>query len=151
MRYVGTTSNIEKRMAQQFGVTEGAAQWCKVHKPVTVLEVRLCNNAEEAQIMENCLTSVHQAAVGYQACRGSRCNMSGQMKRPPPHFGSAPEYVSPRSEDSTPELPSELPPMYEKLKTENGIEEATAPKPCLEFVNHRDPDKRWGHLAAILP
>ena len=113
-RYVGMSRDIEKRMAQQFGIIDGAAQWCKVHKPLTVLEVRLCNNAEEAMIMENCLVSVHQAAVGWQACRGSRWNMSGLMKRPPPHFSGAPEYVSPRSEGSIPELPSELPALYEK-------------------------------------
>ena len=69
----------------------------------------------------------------------------------PPHTSGAPEYVSPRSEGSIPELPSELPALYEKLRDENGIQEDTPPKPCLQLVNPKDPDGRWGHLAAILP
>ena len=95
--------------------------------------------------METMLTAVHQSQVGYQCARGSRWNMPGPMKRPPPYFDDAKEYISPRSdeaaegsapeahaaEDSAPEAhepktpewepPKELPPCYEKLKEENGI------------------------------
>ena len=43
--------------------------------------------------METMLTAVHQAQVGYQCCRGSRWNMPGPMKRPPPYFDEAKEYT----------------------------------------------------------
>ena len=93
--------------------------------------------------METMLTAVHQAQVGYQCCRGSRWNMPGPMKRPPPYFDDAKEYISPRSDEAadgstseahaeTPEWepPKDLPPCYEKLKEENGIEEDKHGKSC---------------------
>ena len=52
MVYCGSTTNIERRVAQHLGLLEGGAAFCKVYKPISVLEVRLCNNAEEAVIME---------------------------------------------------------------------------------------------------
>ena len=103
--------------------------------------------------METMLTAVHQAQVGYQCCRGSRWNMPGPMKRPPPYFDDAKEYISPRSDEaadgSTPEAqaepetpeevhwepPKDLPPCYEKLKEENGIIEDKPPVQCPCFIN----------------
>ena len=117
--------------------------------------------------METMLTAVHQAQVGYQCCRGSRWNMPGPMKRPPPYFDEAKEYISPRSDASdarapsvleaepkTPEEwepPRDLPPCYEKLKEENGIEEDKPPVqyPCC--INEKDPTGKFRHLAALLP
>ena len=154
MVYVGSTTNIERRMAQHMGLLEGGAAFCKQYKPISVLEVRLCNNAEEMAIMENILVSIHQARCGYQSTRGSRYNMPGPMKRPPIHFSACPEFVSPRSDASTEapfEIPTDLPPLYQKLKEENGIEEAQPPKPCLCFVNNKDPDGTYRQLASLLP
>ena len=154
MVYCGSTTNIERRVAQHLGLLEGGAAFCKVYKPISVLEVRLCNNAEEAVIMENILTSIWQSKCGYQAVRGSRYNMPGPMKRPPIHMNACPEFVSPRSDASTEapfELPTTLPPMYETMKQENGIEEKEPPKPCLCFVNEKDPTGQYRQLAALLP
>ena len=154
MVYVGSTTNIERRIAQHLGLLEGGAAFCKQYKPISVIEVRLCNNAEEMAIMENILVSIHQARCGYQAARGSRYNMPGPMKRPPIHFSACPEFVSPRSDASTEapfEIPTDLPPMYQKLKEENGIEEAQPPKPCLCFVNNKDPDGTYRQHASLLP
>ena len=159
MFYCGVTTNIEKRMAQHMGLLEGGAAFCKKYKPVSVLEVRLCNNAEECAIMENVMVSLYQAKCGYQSTRGSRYNMPGAMRRPPIHFSACPEFVSPRSDGSTEavasetpfELPSELPPLYHTLLQENGIEEAQPPKPCLCFVNEKDPEGKYRQLASLLP
>ena len=118
--------------------------------------------------METMLTVVHQAQVGYQCCRGSRWNMPGPMKRPPPYFDDAKEYISPRSDEaadgSTPEAqepgtpeavhwepPKDLPPCYEKLKEENGIVEDKPPVQCPCFINEKDPTGKFRHLAALLP
>ena len=49
-------------MAEHMGVKEGGAAWCKSHKPVDVISVRVCNTKEEAAVMETMLCSLHQAA-----------------------------------------------------------------------------------------
>ena len=103
--------------------------------------------------------------------------MPGPMKRPPPYFDDAKEYISPRSEasdgaaagGSTPEAhaepeeneirapgvhwepPKDLPPCYEKLKEENGIQEDKPPVQCPCFINEKDPTGKFRHLAALLP
>ena len=48
-RYVGCSTNIERRTAEHLGLKSGGASWCKKHKPISVLEVRMCNNKEEAK------------------------------------------------------------------------------------------------------
>ena len=96
------------------------AAWCKLHKPISVLEVRLCNNKEEAAIMETMLTAVHQSQTGYDCTIGGRWNMPGPMKRPPPYFDDARRFNSPRSDEAEPKTPEEwtppkdLPPCCEK-------------------------------------
>ena len=84
VRYVGSSTSIEKRIAEHQGLakTKGAS-WCAKHKPMTVLECRVVNTEEEAAVMENMLFNVHASQVGYQCCRGSRLNMPGPMRRPP--------------------------------------------------------------------
>ena len=170
-RYVGSSSNIERRTAEHLGLKSGGAAWCKLHKPISVLEVRLCNNKEEAAIMEVMLTAVHQSQTGYNCTKGGRWNMPGPMKRPPPYFDESKEYASPRSDEaadgSTPEPgtpkataepevtewtpPKDLPPCYEKLKEENGITEEKPPVQCPCFINEKDPTGQYRHLAALLP
>ena len=50
-RYVGGNINIERRTAEHLGLKSGGAAWCKLHKPTTVLEVRLCNSKEEESLI----------------------------------------------------------------------------------------------------
>ena len=143
-RYVGCTTNCERRMAEHMGVKGGGAAWCETHKPVDVISVRVCNSKEEAAVMETMLCSLHQATIGYQPARGSRWNMNQDMKKKPPYFDKAQEYYldnetatpPPSREESpdTPEvkLPTMLPPEYSVLRDENGITEEKPPvsAPC---------------------
>ena len=77
------------------------ASWCTIHKPIDIVTCRVCNTKEEAAAMEVMLTTLHQAQVGYQNCRGGRWNMPGDMKKKPPHFEKAEEYfTSPRSDNT---------------------------------------------------
>lgn len=99
-RYVGCSTNIERRTAEHLGLKAGGAAWCKKHKPKSVLECRVCQDKEKAAVMETMLTAVHQEQVGYQNCRGSRWNMPGMMRRKPPYFDHAEEYYT---EEVTPE------------------------------------------------
>ena len=164
-RYVGTSTSIEKRTSEHLGLAKSkGASWCAKHKPVSVLEVRVCNTKEEAACMEVMLTSIHQAQVGYQHCRGGRWNMPGDMKKKPPHWDNAEEYyTSPRSTttekseepevpNEAPKLPSELPPMYHVLapKDEEGNITEPPPRECLKFQNPKDPDGRLGILAGLI-
>ena len=142
--YKRQSQNIEMRTAQHLGVKSGGAQWTKTHKPISVLEVRLCQTKEEATIMEVMLTAVHQAQVGYQCCRGARWNMAAPMKKPPPYFENCSE--GPEEVD----IPRELPPMYATLCEENNITEAPpVPAPC--FINSKDPTGQYRQLASLLP
>ena len=143
-RYVGCTTNCERRMAEHMGMKEGGAAWCKSHKPIDVISVRVCNTKEEAAVMETMLCSLHQATIGYQGCRGSRWNMNQDMKKKPPYFDKATEYylddktaTPPPSREESPDtpvvqLPTILPHDYELLRDENGITEEKPPvsAPC---------------------
>ena len=80
------------------------------------------------------------------------------MKRPPPYFDEAKEYMSPHSDEAEAatappewEPPRDLPPCYEKLRDENGITEDKPPVQCPCFVNKKDPTGQWRHLAALMP
>ena len=172
-RYVGTSTSIEKRTCEHLGLAKSkGASWCAKHKPVSVLEVRVCNTKEEAACMEVMLTSIHQAQVGYQHCRGGRWNMPGDMRKKPPHFDNAEEYyTSPRStateKSEEPEMTHDqwvngvthvdgklamLPPMYHVLapKDEEGRITEPPPRECLKFQNPKDPDGRLGILAGLV-
>ena len=174
-RYVGQSTNIEKRVCEHVGLKKGGASWCALHKPTDIVTCRVCNTKEEAAAMEVMLTTLHQAQVGYQNCRGGRWNMPGDMKKKPPHFEKAEEYYnSPRSdktEKSDPETFDEAvngigivdgkvfppfekdpTPMYSVLapKDEEGKLLGTPPKECIKFKNSKDPDGRLGILAGLV-
>ena len=107
-RYVGSSSNVERRMAEHTGMKSGGAAFCKKFKPIDVISVKCVDSAEEAAAMEVMLCSLHMAEVGVQACRGGRWNMSGDMKRRPPYFDEC-EFQSPRSDEAAPPTPEEEP------------------------------------------
>ena len=159
-RYVGSTNNCERRMAEHMGVKEGGAAWCKSHKPVDVISVRVCNSKEEAAVMETMLCSLHQATIGYQQARGSRWNMNQDMKKKPPYFDKVQEYYIDKEEDAatatppvsreeSPEnikLPTMLPPGYNILLKENGITEDKPPVSAPCFNDAPDPTGRMPWL-----
>ena len=162
-RYVGTTSNCEKRLCEHMGIANGkGAAWCASHKPIDVISVRVCNTKEEAAVMEVMLTSLHQAQIGYQQTRGARWNMNQDMKRKPPYFDKVQEYYLDKAEETetatpppsreespgTPEvvLPRTLPPEYEILKQENGIVEVKPPVSAPCFNDAPDPTGRMPWL-----
>ena len=158
-RYVGSSTNVERRMAEHTGVKSGGAAWCKKYKPVDVLSVKCVETPEEAAAMEVMLCSLHMAEVGVQCCRGGRWNMSGDMKRRPPYFDDC-DFQSPRSDEAAPPTPEEdskqvklpdmLPANYEVLRDENGIVETDPPKSCPIFRDERDPEGRLRHLAGLI-
>ena len=107
-RYVGSTTNVERRTAEHLGVKSGGAAWCKKYKPIDVISVRIVDSKEEAAAMEVMLCAIHMAECGINQCRGGRWNMSGDMKKRPPYFEDI-EFQSPRSEDAPQEADTETP------------------------------------------
>ena len=106
--------------------------------------------------METMLTSLHQAQIGYQQCRGSRWNMNQDMKKKPPYFDKVQEYfldddaaTPPVSREESPEsikLPTMLPPDYNILLKENGITEDKPPVSAPCFNDAPDPSGRMPWL-----
>ncbi len=54
-RYVGSTSNCEKRTAQHMGIIPGGAKWTESHRPVDVISCRVVKktDAEMASLETN--------------------------------------------------------------------------------------------------
>ena len=71
-RYVGSSSNVERRMAEHTGMKSGGAAFCKKFKPIDVISVKVVDSAEEAAAMEVMLCSLHMAETGAQYTRGGR-------------------------------------------------------------------------------
>ena len=158
-RYVGSSTNVEKRLCEHLGLKKGGASWCALHKPVSVIECRVCNTKEEAAAMEVMLATIHMSQIGFQNCAGGRLNMPGDKKKKPPHFDNVEYYTtSPRSDkteksaSSIDETVQKLPPMYHVLapKDEDGQITEAPPKECLKFQNPKDPDNRLGILAGLV-
>ena len=58
-RYVGSSANVERRMAEHLGVKSGGAAWCKKYKPIDVISVRVVDSKDEAAAMEVILSLIH--------------------------------------------------------------------------------------------
>ncbi len=63
-RYVGSSCNSERRNAEHRGVNAGGAAWYNIHKPNSVIEIRVCENKEEAAVIEVMVTHNHQTHTG---------------------------------------------------------------------------------------
>ncbi len=149
-RYVGSTSNVERRTAEHLGMKAGGAALCKKYRPIDVISVRIVDSKEEAAAMEVMLCAIHMAECGVNSTRGGRLNMPGDLKKRPLYFDNI-EFQSPReNEERQLILPEMLPPAYEALRDENEITEERPPKSCPCFRDERDPDGRLRHLAGLI-
>ena len=50
--YVGWTNDLEKRMLEHTGIREGGASFCKLHKPIEILAVKIHESEQEAILCE---------------------------------------------------------------------------------------------------
>ncbi len=75
IRYVGQTSDCEKRVAQHMGISSGGAKWTEAHPPIDIISVRKVDTEDEGAIMETMLYQLHAAKIGYPFVRGYRWNM----------------------------------------------------------------------------
>ena len=81
--YVGSTCDIQKRMAQHTGYLSGGSVFCKAHKPVSVLIVVPCVNVWQAVCTESALFGLYLGLLKDEnRVRGSRYNMKEKLKFP---------------------------------------------------------------------
>ena len=74
--YVGWTNDLEKRMLEHTGIREGGAAFCKLHKPIELLSVKIHQSAEEAILMEVANWNLWAAKLNNpNRVRGGRLNL----------------------------------------------------------------------------
>ncbi len=68
-KYVGITTNIDRRLQQHF--SGSGAEWTKKHAPVSVNHVQLCRTASSAKAAERIITTNMKNYHGSAAVRGA--------------------------------------------------------------------------------
>ena len=53
-RYVGCSENIERRTCEHLGLKPGAASWTKLHPPVDVIAVKVCEMRRRRLLWKPC-------------------------------------------------------------------------------------------------
>ncbi len=54
-RYIGQTTNCERRICQHCGVDGGGAKWAEAYRPIGIISARVVETDEEAAVMETLL------------------------------------------------------------------------------------------------
>ena len=81
--YVGSTCDIQKRIAQHTGYLSGGSVFCKAHKPVSVLIVVPCVNVWQAVCTEAALFGLYLGLLKDEnRVRGAKFCMKEKLKFP---------------------------------------------------------------------
>ena len=92
--YVGTTTDVQTRLAQHAGGIPGGSKWTALHPPKRVLDVVPCNSAFHACCVEVALWGFWAGRLkDYNRVRGGKYCMCESLMYPPPgwrdvHVGS---------------------------------------------------------------
>ena len=82
--YVGSTSDIQTRIAQHTGAIPGGAKWTALHPPVSVLDVVPCATAFQAACVECALWGLYAGKCkDYDRVRGAKFCMLEPLRYPP--------------------------------------------------------------------
>ena len=82
--YVGSTTDIQTRIAQHTGAIPGGAKWISLHKPVEIINVIPCENAFQAACVEIGLWGLHAGLQkDYDKVRGGKFCMCEKLQYPP--------------------------------------------------------------------
>ena len=78
--YVGWTNDLEKRMLEHTGIREGGASFCKLHKPIEILAVKIHENEQEAILCEVANWNLWAGRLNDpDRVRGGRLNMAEKL------------------------------------------------------------------------
>ena len=82
--YVGSTSDIQTRIAQHTTAIPGGAKWTALHPPVAVLDVVPCATAFQAACVECALWGLYTGKCkDYDRVRGAKFCMLDPLRYPP--------------------------------------------------------------------
>ena len=82
--YVGSTSDIQTRIAQHTGAIPGGAKWTALHPPISVLDVVPCATAFQAACVECALWGLYaRKCKDYDRVRGTKFCMLEPLRYPP--------------------------------------------------------------------
>ena len=82
--WVGYSSDLEKRILQHLDCAPGGAQFTSLHKPVSILQIRVHESVSEALAMETALWNFWAGKLkDYNAVRGGRYNCVEDLKYKP--------------------------------------------------------------------
>ena len=82
--YVGSTCDLQTRIAQHTGAIPGGAKWTSLHLPVAVLDVVPCSTAFQAACVECGLWGLYAGKCkDYDRVRGGKFCMLEPLRFPP--------------------------------------------------------------------
>ena len=82
--YVGSTSDIQTRIAQHTGAIPGGAKWTALHPPVAIESVVPCQSAFQAACTELGMWGLYAGRMrDYDKVRGGKFCMCGALRFPP--------------------------------------------------------------------
>ena len=90
--YVGSTSDIQTRIAQHTGAIPGGAKWTALHPPVSVLDVVPCATAFQAACVECALWGLYAGKCkDYDRVRGAKFCMLEPLRFAPTGWKTRPQ------------------------------------------------------------
>ena len=82
--YVGSTSDLQTRIAQHTGAIPGGAKWTTLHPPTAVLDVVPCHSAFQAACVEVAMWGLYAGKYkDYDRVRGGKFCMCEALRFPP--------------------------------------------------------------------
>ena len=81
--YVGSTTDLQTRIAQHTGAIPGGAKWTALHPPTNVMDVVPCANAFQAACVEIAMSGL----LAGRCMRGGKLCMPGPLQYPPHGWG----------------------------------------------------------------
>ena len=86
--YVGSTSDIQTRIAQHTGAIPGGAKWTTLHPPTNVLDVVPCSTAFQAACVEIAMFGLYAGRCkDFNRVRGGKFCMCEALRYPPTGWG----------------------------------------------------------------
>ena len=104
--YVGSTSDIQTRIAQHTGSIPGGAKWTALHPPVAIESVVPCQSAFQAACVECGLWGLHAGKCkDYDRVRGGKFNMLEPLRYAPTGWKTRPQTDHERAGGSGDDFP----------------------------------------------
>ena len=99
--YVGSTADIQTRIAQHTGAIPGGAKWTALHPPISVIDVVPCSTAFQAACVETALWALLAGKCkDFNRVRGAKFCMCTELRYAPIGWGPSGKEVCHVDDDS---------------------------------------------------